>query len=85
MKTRIVKWKGGLALPIPPPVAEEAGLRDDASVDVALVQGKLVIALANKPGLALKRLLEQVAEENLHGEFDTGAPMGKETCSQAPE
>jgi antitoxin MazE len=79
MKTRIQKWGNSLALRIPKSFAEEVGLRDESSVEVSLAKGKLIVApIATKPKFTLKQLLAQITDDNLHGEFDTGAPMGNE-------
>ncbi len=43
MKTRIQKWGNSLALRIPKSFAEEAGLREDAAVELSLAEGRLVV------------------------------------------
>ncbi|MBI2864218.1 MAG: AbrB/MazE/SpoVT family DNA-binding domain-containing protein [Chloroflexi bacterium] len=79
MKTRIQKWGNSLALRIPKSFADEVGLYQEASVDVSLADGKLVITPVTKPRLTLRQLLARVTEENLHHEIDTGAAVGNET------
>ena len=78
MKTRVQKWGNSLALRIPRSFACEVGLQKESPVEVTLEEGKLVISPVNqkKPGLA--QLLAQVTPENLHGEVETGLPVGKE-------
>jgi antitoxin MazE len=78
MKARIQKWGNSLALRIPKPMAAEVGLRENAPVDLSLVEGKLVIQLTARPPLTLDELLRGVTDENLHGEWDTGPAVGKE-------
>lgn len=78
MKTRVQKWGNSLALRIPKSFATEVGLEHDSSVEVSLVDRKLVIMPTPKARLTLKQLLAQITEENLHHEVDTGPPMGKE-------
>ena len=79
MKTRVQKWGNSLGVRIPRSFAVEAGLENDATVDVSLVNDALIIKLepASKP--TLKRLLAGVTDDNLHHEVDTGAPVGNET------
>jgi antitoxin MazE len=78
MQTRVQKWGNSLALRIPKSFAEEAGLRPDAPVKLSLSKGKLVVEpLAQKP-FSLAQLLEGVTDDNLHGAWDTGPPVGKE-------
>jgi len=79
METRIQKWGNSLALRIPKPFAAEVGLEPNSSVEVSLVDGRLVITPVAKPALSLKDLLAQVNEANLHREVDTGPAVGDET------
>ena len=67
-----------MALRIPRPLAEEAGLREDSAVELSLEKGRLVIVPIMAPRYALQVLLAQVTSENLHGEVDTGAAVGGE-------
>lgn len=79
MKTRVQKWGNSLALRIPKSFAEEVGLRDRSVVKISLAKGKLVVSpIAGKRKFTLKKLLARINDDNLHGEFGTGAPMGNE-------
>ena len=78
MRTRIRKWGNSLALRIPKPLAAEAGLEQDAAVELSLVDGKLVISPALGSPYTLDDLLAGVTEDNLHGEVDTGPATGAE-------
>jgi antitoxin MazE len=77
MKTRVQKWGNSLALRIPKSFAEEAGLREDAPVELSLVRGKLVVQRIAPP-LTLEQMLREITDENLPGEWDTGPAVGKE-------
>ena len=76
MRTRIQRWGNSLAVRIPKPFAAEAGLEQQSEVDVAVVDGALVITPSTAP--ALDELLARVTDENLHGEIDFGSPLGRE-------
>jgi antitoxin MazE len=76
MRTRIQPWGNSLALRIPKPFAAEAGLEQQSEVDVAVIDRPLVIT--PRPSPALSDLLAQVTDENLHGEIDSGSPVGRE-------
>jgi antitoxin MazE len=78
MLTHIRKWGNSLALRIPQSVAREIGLSQDSSVEISLVDGKLVIAPVIKRKLTLAKLLAQVTDENIHHEVDTGSTVGRE-------
>ena len=79
MRTRIQKWGNSLALRIPKSFAAEAGLQKETSVEISLVNRKLVIATVAKPTPTLKQLMAKVTEDNLHREINTGTPVGNET------
>ena len=78
MKTRIQKWGNSLALRIPKSFAEEAGLQENASVELSLVEGRLVVQPILSQPLTLKELLRGITDENLPGEWNTGPAVGKE-------
>jgi antitoxin MazE len=78
MKTRIQKWGNSLALRIPKAFASEVGLEPDSEVDVTLVDGQIVIA-PTAHTYTLDELLDGITKDNLHGEVNTGAPMGNES------
>ena len=78
MKTKIQKWGNSLALRIPKSFAQEVGLDSNSSVDVSLEEGKLIVVPEDKPKFSLEQLLQQITEDNLHKEIDTGHPVGKE-------
>jgi antitoxin MazE len=78
MKSRIQKWGNSLALRIPKSFAIEAGLCEDTPVDLSVKEGKLVVQPDSEEPLCLDRLLAEITDENLHGEWDTGPMVGKE-------
>jgi len=78
METRVKRWGNSLALRIPKPLAAEVGLEYGSLVKMSLVDGKLVITPEIEPELKLAELLEQVTEENLHGEVEIGPAVGGE-------
>ena len=79
MKTRVQKWGNSLALRIPKSFADEVGLQKETSVEVSLVDGKIVITRLTEPKLTLEQLLSKVTKDNLHDEIDTGPAVGNET------
>ena len=78
MKTRIQKWGNSLALRIPKSFAIETGLEQDALVDVALVDGKLIVTPLPAPSITLEQLLAGITDANRHAEYDTGEAVGNE-------
>ena len=47
-------------------------------VDLSIDKERVIITPIGEKEYSLDELLESVSETNLHGEFDTGAPVGKE-------
>lgn len=78
MKTRVQKWGNSLALRIPKNVAEEAGLHQNAAVELSLEEGRLVVQPIRPQPLTLEELLQGVTDGNLPGEWETGPAVGKE-------
>jgi len=78
METKIQKWGNSLAVRIPKAFVEEAQLRQGGRVDISVDEGRIVIDPRVKPEYTLGDLLNGVTERNLHGEVDTGAPVGRE-------
>ena len=78
MKTRIQKWGNSLAFRIPKSFAVEIRLGQDAIVDVALVDGKLIVTPQPIPPVTLEHLLAGSTQQNQHGEHETGVAVGRE-------
>ena len=78
MKTRIQKWGNSLALRIPKSFAQDVGLDRDVPVDLSVEDGKLIVVPITESPMTLERLLEQITEDNIHHEVDTGLAVGEE-------
>jgi antitoxin MazE len=78
MKARIQKWGNSLALRIPKSFASEAGLRENAPVELSLAKGRLIVQPIQEPPLKLEELLREITDDNLHGEWNTGPAVGRE-------
>ena len=77
MRARVQKWGNSLGLRIPKPFAEETRLMENGEVELTVVRGKLVVE-AVAPSMTLAGLLREITDENIHGEVDTGGPVGRE-------
>ncbi len=78
MRTRVHKWGNSLAVCIPKSFATEVGLGSESSIDLSVVNGKLVIEPVLELEVTLQQLLGQVTEDNLHDEVSTGPAIGSE-------
>ena len=78
METRIGKWGNSLALRIPQSVAARVGITLDAAVELTPRGEQLVVSVIDRPTSELDGLLARVTAANLHGEVDSGPPVGGE-------
>ncbi len=78
MQTKIKKWGNSLALRIPKLLALDANLKQNEWVDLSIEKNGIVITSIGEKDYSLGKLLEGVSKNNLHGEFNTGSPTGKE-------
>lgn len=78
MPQTIVKWGNSLGLRIPQSIAEQIKLSEGSQVVLEVVNGNLVIK-PKRTKYSLDALLADITQENLHGETDTGRPVGNES------
>ncbi|MBA3060366.1 MAG: AbrB/MazE/SpoVT family DNA-binding domain-containing protein [Nitrospirae bacterium] len=77
MLTKTLKWGNSLAVRIPKVIGTECGIEENSSVEISL-RDKQIIIMPVKKEYSLKELLAGVTKDNIHSEFDTGRPVGKE-------
>jgi antitoxin MazE len=78
VQTRIQRWGNSLGLRIPRSLAEEAGVGAGSEVDLSIRDGDLIVKPARRRTYRLKDLVRKITPRNLHGEVDTGEPVGRE-------
>ena len=81
MILQVARWGNSLALRIPGAFAKEAHLVESSSVDMRVVDGKLVVTpIADAPTYVLEALLSGITPENIprESDFTETAPRGKE-------
>jgi antitoxin MazE len=79
MRARVGKWGNSLALRIPRSFALEAGLEQNSPVELSLDEhGQIVIKPVRGEAPSLEDLLAGVTADNMHGEIDSGDPVGGE-------
>lgn len=79
MITKVQKWGNSLALRIPKSFAAEARLENNTVVEMAFIDGQIVVKPVLPPEWTLERLLAGVNSGNIHSEVDTGSRVGKES------
>ena len=77
MKTRVQKWGNSLAVRIPKPFAEGAGLLASSEVEISLEKGEVRLTPV-RPRWKLRQLLAGVRKKNLHSEVESGPAVGRE-------
>jgi len=78
MQVQLEKTEKGAALLIPDELIHGSQVRAGSTVDLTLVDGKLVIAPIRRSRYTTEELLAGVTDDNIHGENDWGPPIGKE-------
>ena len=78
MQTKIQRWGNSLGLRIPRAIAVDAGVGAGAEVDLSIRNGGLIVKPARRAKYRLEELVRKISTKNLHGEVDTGAPVGRE-------
>ncbi len=78
MLTKVQKWGNSLALRIPKAFARDAQLENDSLVEIALVEGQIIVTPVEGPKWTLDELLAGINKTNIHHEIDTGSAIGKE-------
>ncbi len=78
MQTKIQKWGNSLGLRIPKSFAQQAGVEVGSEVDLSVEDGQLIVRPMALPRYDLKELLRRVTAKNVHGDVETGRPVGRE-------
>jgi antitoxin MazE len=76
-KGQIVQWGNSLALRIPKPLAEEAGLRKGDRVTLQAAEGGLAVQRLS-PVPTLDELVSQINPKNRYAELPVGHARGQE-------
>jgi antitoxin MazE len=74
----VAKWGNSLAIRIPQNLAKEIQLIEGDEVDLAVVEGKIIIKPRSRKRYFLDELVNGITPENLHTEVDTGMAVGNE-------
>ena len=78
MLAKAQKWGNSIAVRIPKPVADDAGIREDDQLEISVVEGAVVLTPRRPPRYRLEELLAGITRDNLHSEADFGPPAGNE-------
>ena len=77
--SKVQKWGNSLAVRIPKSFALETQMKQDAVVDLSLLNGQIIVQLhKDKPKYTLEEFLKGITEDYIHPETDWGDLSGKE-------
>lgn len=75
---QIVKWGNSLAVRIPKPLAEQAGVAEGDPIEIEAERGQIKVKRKSRVP-TLQKLVAQITPENRYPEIPTGPERGKET------
>lgn len=78
MTAIVAKWGDSLAIRIPQNLAENLHLAEGSEVDLAVIDGALVIKPRSRSRYSLDELIEGIIPKNLHAEIDSGTAVENE-------
>jgi antitoxin MazE len=77
-EAQIVKWGNSLAVRIPKPVAEAAGVREGDAILIEVDDGHIEVRRKERVP-SLKEMVAQITPENRYDEIPSGPARGKES------
>ena len=75
---QIVKWGNSLAIRIPKPLAEEAGVREGDPMLIEAAEGRIHLRRSKQRVPSLKELVAQITPQNRYDAVGTGPDRGNE-------
>ncbi len=78
MTTIVQKWGNSLALRIPSALAKDIHLHQGSMVDVAIIEGEMVVKPQKKSKVSLSQMLKGITRNNRHSEQNSNGPAGRE-------
>jgi antitoxin MazE len=78
MKTKAQKWGNSLAIRVPKSVATQVGLKAQDDLEIEVHDGNVVLKPHLRRVYQLDDLVKLITKKNVHGEFESGGPVGHE-------
>ncbi|OIO02864.1 MAG: AbrB/MazE/SpoVT family DNA-binding domain-containing protein [Elusimicrobia bacterium CG_4_10_14_0_2_um_filter_56_8] len=78
MTTIVQKWGNSLALRIPSALAKDIHLHQGSLVDMAIVEGEMIVKPQKRSKLSLAQMLKGITKSNRHSEQNNEGPAGRE-------
>lgn len=79
MIVQFAKWGNSVALRIPAPALQDAGVKEGSHANLSIEDGKLILTPISIPRkYSLDELLAGLTQENMSNEFFDDPPVGTE-------
>jgi antitoxin MazE len=78
MRAVVQKWGNSLAIRLPKWLADDVDLHERSEVDLAVVDGTVVVTPVGLGEPSIEELIASIDAETVHPETDWGPPVGKE-------
>ena len=78
MRSQIKRWGNSFGIRIPKSIMDDLELKDNEEIEIAIINGTITLKPVKRKRFSLDGLLDVVTRENIHDEFKTGSPQGKE-------
>lgn len=78
MNVRLAKWGNSLAIRLPKPAADAAGIGEGDTLEIVIPSKGRVELSRNRRKPTLKELVSKITPENRHDETDWGSRVGRE-------
>ena len=67
-----------MAVRIPKAIADQASVKENSIVEISVDKDAIVLKRTKSKQLRLRDLVKAITKENMHSEFEWGAPVGRE-------
>jgi len=78
IRATVGRWGNSAAVRLPAMLMAQANFSAQQPIDLVVSEGRIILEPVTAPEMNLNNLLEQITQENLHGEIDFGKPVGRE-------
>ncbi len=78
MTAIVQKWGNSLALRIPSSLARDIHLHQGSVVEMAVVEGRMVLKPKRQCKIPLSQMLKRITKNNRHSEQNCGGASGQE-------
>ncbi|MCK5853095.1 AbrB/MazE/SpoVT family DNA-binding domain-containing protein [bacterium] len=78
MEALVTKWGNSLGIRLPASIANQVKITDGTKVNLILKKNKIEIVPLKPEKYSLDDMLNNISDDNLHSEIETGESLGVE-------